>query len=132
MKIDSYTVKQLDTTIQPIMKNYNNNNNNNSKNNNNNGGDNNEKKVFRGPFSSSTAPNALIVNAITGVKYPWNVGSYNEEYLWKVADSTHFEPKLYYYDSPEQYEEYKRVRISPEAKFEWHRLQQRIGNASLD
>jgi len=128
MKIDSYTVKQLDTTIQPIMKNYNNDKNNN-KNNNNNGGDNNEKKVFRGPFSSSTAPNALIVNAITGVKYPWKVGSYNEEYLWKVADCTHFEPKLYYYDSPEQYEEYKRVRISPEAKFEWHRLQQRFGNA---
>jgi hypothetical protein len=127
MKIDSSTVKQLDTTIQPIMKNY-----NNDKNNNNNGGDNNEKKVFRGPFSSSTAPNALIVNAITGVKYPWKVGSYNEEYLWKVADCTHFEPKLYYYDSPEQYEEFKRVRISPEAKFEWHRLQQRIGNASFD
>jgi hypothetical protein len=123
--IQSETVRQL------IMKNYNNNNNNNK--NKNNGDENNgQKNVFRGPFPSSTAPNALIVNAITGVKYPWNVGSYNEEYLWKVADSTHFEPKLYYYDSPEQYEEYKRVRISPEAKFEWHRLQQRIGNASSD
>lgn len=88
-----------------------------------------EKKTFHGPHSSSVF-NAPIVNAITGVKYPWKVGSYGESYLWKVANCTKFEPKLYFYDSPEQYEEYRRVKLDPEAKFEWHRLQQRLGNAS--
>jgi hypothetical protein len=117
---------QLKTT-RIEMKNYSSNKKN--------GGDNHsqegshEKKVFHGPHSSNVF-NAPIVNAITGVKYPWKVGSYGESYLWKVANCTKFEPKLYFYDSPEQYEEYRRVKIDPEAKFEWHRLQQRIGNAS--
>lgn len=89
-----------------------------------------EKKTFHhGPHSSSVF-NAPIVNAITGVKYPWKVGSYGESYLWKVVNCTKFEPKLYFYDSPEQYEEYRRVNIDVDAKFEWHRLQQRLENQS--
>jgi hypothetical protein len=115
------------------MKNYSSNNKNIGNKNigNKNSGDNHsqdgshEKKTFHGPYSSNIF-NAQIVNAITGVKYPWKVGSYGESYLWKVVNCTKFEPKLYFYDSPEQYEEYRRVRISPEAKFEWHRLQQRL------
>jgi hypothetical protein len=97
----------------------------------NNGGDNdsqgsNEKK-FRGPYPSNVF-NAPIVNAITGVNYPWTVGSFGETFLWKVVNTTRFEPKLYFYDSPEQYEEHRRVKIDPEAKTAWHRLQQRLGN----
>ena len=83
----------------------------------------------RGPFSSNVM-GAPIVNAITGVKYPWKVGSYGETFLWKVVNCTHFDPKLYFYDSPEQYEAYKNAQIDPEAKFEWHRLQQRVGHLS--
>ena len=113
------------------MKSYNTTNN---KNGNANNGDNHsqgshEKKKFRGPYYSNVF-NAPIVNAITGVKYPWTVGSFGESFLWKVVNTTHFEPKLYFYDSPEQYEEYRRVKIDPESKLEWHRLQQRLGNAS--
>jgi hypothetical protein len=98
----------------------------------NNNGDNdsqgsNDKKKFRGPHSSSVF-NAPIVNAITGVKYPWTVGSFGESFLWKVVDTTRFEPKLYFYDSPEQYEEHRRVKIDNEAKTVWHRLQQRLGS----
>lgn len=125
---------QLKTTRRE-MKNYSSNKNGGNKNGGKNGGDNHsqegshEKKIFHGPYSSNVF-NAPIVNAITGVKYPWKVGSYGESYLWKVANCTKFEPKLYFYDSPEQYEEYRRVKIDPEAKFEWHRLQQRLGNAS--
>jgi hypothetical protein len=48
------------------------------------------------------------------------------------VNTTHFEPKLYFYDSPEQYEEYRRVTLDPQAKVEWHRLQQRLGNASIE
>lgn len=107
-----------------IMKNYNNKNS----------GDNHsqssyEKKKFRGPFSSNVMGSA-IVNAITGVKYPWTVGSYGENYLWKVMRCTEEEPKLYFYDSPEQYEECRRVRIDSDSKVLWHRQQQQIGNAS--
>jgi len=100
------------------MKNYINNSNSN---NNNNSGDNHsqdggeKKKVFRGPFPSNVA-NTPIVNAITGVKYPWKVGSYGETFLWKVVNCTHFDPKLYFYDSPEQYEAYKNVQIDSEAR----------------
>ena len=90
-----------------------------------------EKKKFHGPYSSNVL-HAPILNAITGVKYPWTVGSFGEEFLWKVVNTTHFEPKLYFYDSPEQYEEYRRVKIDPQAKVEWHRLQQRLGNASIE
>jgi hypothetical protein len=86
----------------------------------------NEKK-FRGPYPSNVF-NVPIVNAITGVKYPWTVGSFGESFLWKVVNTTRFEPKLYFYDSPEQYEEHRRVKIDPEAKTVWHRLQQRLGN----
>jgi hypothetical protein len=115
------------------MKSYNNNNNN--KNGNTNGGGDNhsqgshEKKKFRGPYSSNVF-NAPIVNAITGVKYPWTVGSFGESFLWKVMNTTHSEPKLYFYDSPEQYEEYRRVKIDSESKLAWHRLQQQFGNGS--
>jgi hypothetical protein len=99
-----------------------------------NGGDNHsqssyEKKKFRGPFSSNVM-GTPIVNAITGVKYAWTVGSYGENYLWKVMRCTDEEPKLYFYDSPEQYEEFRRVRVDTESKVIWHREQQRIGNAS--
>lgn len=100
---------------------------------NNNSGDNesqegsNDRKKFRGPYSSNVF-NAPIVNAITGVKYPWTVGSFGESFLWKVVNTTRFEPKLYFYDSPEQYEEHRRVKIDPEAKTVWHRLQQRFGS----
>lgn len=86
-----------------------------------------EKKKFRGPYSSNVF-NAPIMNAITGVRYPWAVGSFGESFLWKVVNTTTFEPKLYFYDSPEQYEEYRRVNLDPEAKLAWHRLQQRLEN----
>jgi hypothetical protein len=86
-----------------------------------------EKKKFRGPYSSNVF-NTPIVNAITGVKYPWMVGSFGESFLWKVMNTATFEPKLYFYDSPEQYEEYRRVKLDQEAKVAWHRLQQRLEN----
>jgi len=116
------------------MKNYSNKINKNSSSGNKNGGGDNhsqssyEKKKFRGPFSSNVV-GTPIVNAITGVKYLWTVGSYGENFLWKVMRCTDEEPKLYFYDSPEQYEEFRRVRVDAESKIIWHREQQRIGNA---
>lgn len=86
-----------------------------------------EEKVFRGPFSSNVM-GAPIVNAITGVKYPWNVGSFEENHLWKVANCTRFTPMTYFYDSPEQYEAYRRVELDPESKATWHTLQKQLNH----
>ena len=79
----------------------------------------------RGPFPSNVM-GAPIVNAITGVKYPWTVGSFEENHLWKVANCTRFTPALYFYDSPEQYEAYRRVELDAETKEVWHNLQRNL------
>jgi hypothetical protein len=115
--------------------NNNNNKGNNNKGNNNKGNkdkgdkDNKGKKgeeyVFRGPFSSNVV-GLPIVNAITGVKYPWNVGSFEENHLWKVVNCTRFTPMTYFYDSPEQHEAHKRVTIDPESKAAWYTLQRNL------
>ena len=86
-----------------------------------------EEYVFRGPFSSNVT-GVPIVNAITGVKYPWNVGSFEENHLWKVSNCTRFTPMTYFYDSPEQYEAYRRVELDPESKATWHTLQKQLNN----
>ncbi len=102
---------------------------NNSKGNNEKGNNDKGKKgeeyVFRGPFSSNVM-GTPIVNAITGAKYPWNVGSFEENHLWKVVNCTRFTPMTYFYDSPEQHEAHKRVTIDPESKAAWHTLQRNL------
>ena len=94
-------------------------------NNNNNKTDATGEQKPRGPFSSNVM-GAPIVNAITGVKYPWTVGSFEENHLWKVANCTRFTPALYFYDSPEQYEAYRRVELDAESKEVWHNLQKNL------
>jgi len=84
-----------------------------------------EVKVFRGPFASNVM-GLPIVNAITGAKYPWTVGSFEENHLWKVANCTRFTPMTYFYDSPEQYEAYRWVQVDPESKTAWHTLQKNL------
>lgn len=88
-----------------------------------------EEKVFRGPFSSNVM-GVPIVNAITGVKYPWNVGSFEENHLWKVANCMRFTPMTYFYDSPEQYETYRKVQLDPESKAVWHTLQKQLNTTN--
>jgi hypothetical protein len=84
-----------------------------------------EEKVFRGPFPSNRM-GLPIVNAITGVKYPWNVGSFEEDHLWKVVVCSGIVPMTYFYDSPEQYEAHKMVTIDQESKDAWHALQKNL------
>ena len=103
----------------------NNSNKGNKGNNNDNKGKKGEEYVFRGPFSSNVMGNP-IVNAITGVKYPWNVGSFEENHLWKVVNCSRFTPMTYFYDSPEQHEAHKRVTIDPESKAAWYTLQKNL------
>jgi len=84
-----------------------------------------ERKKPRGPFASNVM-GTPIVNAITGVKYPWTVGSFEENYLWKVANCMYTTPDLYFYDSPEQYEAFRKVEMEAESKELWHALQKNL------
>ena len=76
------------------------------------GGANNEKKGKRTRTFSSNVQGHYIVNAVTGVEYPWRVGSLCEDLLWKVCDARasrgKYEPDFYFYDSPQQAAEHRR------------------------
>lgn len=77
-----------------------------------------------------------IVNAMTGVRYPWKVGSYQSYRLYKVTDATGFndregyrlqkndepnyEPNFLYYDSPEQAAKHLRIKLVPQEALAWH------------
>lgn len=76
------------------------------------GGGANEKKNKRPRSFSSNVQGRYIVNAVTGVEYPWRVGSLCEDLLWKVCDARasrgKYEPDFYFYDSPQQAAEHRR------------------------
>jgi hypothetical protein len=76
------------------------------------GGGANEKKNKRPRSFASNVQGRYIVNAVTGVEYPWRVGSLCEDLLWKVCDARasrgKYEPDFYFYDSPQQAAEHRR------------------------
>ena len=76
------------------------------------GGGAHEKKNKRPRAFSSNVQGSYIVNAVTGVEYPWRVGSLCEDLLWKVCDARasrgKYEPDFYFYDSPQQAAEHRR------------------------
>jgi hypothetical protein len=76
------------------------------------GGRGGEKRTKRPRSFSSNVQGHYIVNAVTGVEYPWRVGSLCEDLLWKVCDARasrgKYEPDFYFYDSPQQAAEHRR------------------------
>ena len=72
-----------------------------------------DKRPSRKSFPSNVQ-GRFIVNAVTGIAYPWKVGSVYEDLLWKVCDSTarrgKLEPDMYFYDSPKQAIDHRRYR----------------------
>ena len=76
------------------------------------GGGANEKKGKRPRTFSSNVQGRYIVNAVTGVEYPWRLGSFCEDLLWKVCDARagrgKYDPDFYFYDSPQQAAEHRR------------------------
>ena len=65
-------------------------------------------------FYPSNVQGRFIVNAVTGIAYPWRVGTLYEDLLWKVCDSKarrgKLEPDMYFYDSPKQAIDHRRYR----------------------
>ena len=72
-----------------------------------------DKRPSRRSFPSNVQGH-FIVNAVTGVAYPWKVGSVYEDLLWKVCDSSarrgKLDPDFYFYDSPKQAIGHRRYR----------------------
>lgn len=84
----------------------------------------NEKKARR-RFYSSNVQGKFIVNAVTGIAYPWRIGSMYEDLLWKVCDARagrgKYEPDFYFYDSPKQAIDHRRYKpdVYPPETLEW-------------
>jgi len=65
---------------------------------------------------------SYIVNAVTGVKYNWKVGSKEENILWKVCDARCYnnaDPSNYFYDSPYEAMAHRRSKYSQESIDNW-------------
>jgi hypothetical protein len=93
-----------------------------------------EKKPYYYP---SNVPDQFIKNAVTGVKYPWRVGSFDSSRLFKVVDTIgkydsngykikpnsknypNPSPNHCYYDSPQQYMVHRKMIVQPELIERW-------------
>jgi hypothetical protein len=87
-------------------------------------------------YYPSNKPQTFVRNAVTGVKYPFMVGSYEQRQLYKMVDSTgtcdaegypikvrsllpNFNTNHLFYDSPEQCMSNLRISIADSAINLW-------------
>ena len=96
-------------------------------------------------YYPSNVQDNFIKNAVTGVKYPWRVGSFDASRLFKVVDtigkydSSGYKIKLNsnsypnpspnhcYYDSPQQFMTHRNMIVQPELIERWKLTQERFG-----
>lgn len=83
-------------------------------------------RISSKPLYYSNIEEQYIVNAVTGEKYPWKVGTYDELRLFKVKDAS--QPKTNYsgrtsqtafYKDPYQYMIHNNVHLSNEVVLNW-------------
>jgi len=92
-----------------------------------------EKEMFELPeffHQPITSLNKYILNAITGVEYPYKIGSKDELRFFVVMESDpqdYKEARRLYFDSPEQYERATRRVVSDESKRRFHTHQKTFG-----
>jgi hypothetical protein len=100
-----------------------------------------EKRSKRPRYFPSNKPQSFIKNAVTGVPYPYVVGSKEQSYLYKIVDSTgtcdsegyviktrsdlpnHTTNHLFY-DSPEQCMSHLRLSLNQDDVKRWHETRQ--------
>jgi hypothetical protein len=93
-------------------------------------------------YYPSNKHNKFICNAVTGVPYPWRVGSKESRFLYKTVDSTgtcdedgrlmrkddvrypNRNPNHLYYDSPEQFMRHSNIKLDPAYVQQWHSSRQ--------
>ena len=100
-----------------------------------------EKRSKRPRYFPSNKPQSFIKNAVTGVPYPYVVGSKEQSYLYKIVDSTgtcdaegyviktrsdlpNHNTNHLFYDSPEQCMSHLRLSLNQEDVKRWHETRQ--------
>ena len=103
-------------------------------------------KTMRKPRRYSSNPNGqFAVNAITGEKYPYRVGTYDALRLFRVQDTTSTynsdgkviksgdrstshsrEPKFLYYDGPKDYMAHNNITLNQQYIEKWKKFQDNL------
>ena len=96
----------------------------------------------RAAYYPSNMQGGFIVNAITGIEYPWRVGSKDARRLFRAVDTTgthdkegrklkpnsadfpNPNPNHLYYDSPQQFMQHRRAKITPALVEQWRSAQE--------
>lgn len=96
-----------------------------------------ERRSKRPRYFPSNQPQAFIKNAVTGVPYPYVVGSKEQSLLYKIIDTTgtcdrdgyvikarqdlpNPETNHLFYDSPEQCMSHLHLSLNPAEVARWH------------
>jgi hypothetical protein len=96
-----------------------------------------EKRSKRPRYFPSNKPQSFIKNAVTGVPYPYVVGSKEQSLLYKIIDTTgtcdaegyvikaradlpNHNTNHLFYDSPEQCMSHLRFSLNPDDVKRWH------------
>ena len=83
-----------------------------------------KKKVL---LYCSGEPGTKIRNALTGFYYPnYTVGTKDEYMLYKVRLLKHGKPLIFFFDSPNQYEESQQVTVCDIKKQKWYERRTKI------
>ena len=100
-----------------------------------------EKKRY---YYTSNVPDQFIKNAVTGMKYPWRVGSLDSSRLFKVVDTIgkydsngykmkpnsknypNPSPNHCYYDSPQQFMVHRKMIVHSDLIERWQLTQERF------
>jgi len=101
-------------------------------------------------YYPSNIPDRFILNAVTGAKYPWKVGSLASARLFKVVDTLgtydsdgfrikpksknypNPNPNHLYYDSPQQFMTHRKAQVQPELLARWQTTQTRLREQCQD
>jgi len=99
--------------------------------------DNNSMEKKKPYYYPSNVPDKFIKNAVTGVEYPWRVGSLDSSRLFKMVDTIgnydsngykikphnkrypNPSPNHCYYDSPQQFMTHRKMLVQPEMIERW-------------
>jgi hypothetical protein len=109
--------------------------------------------VKKPTYYPSNIPDSFIVNAVTGVAYPWKVGSNDSKRLFKVYDTlglhdkhgvkipkrvknnSRFQkseinpnPNQLYYESPQEFMRHQRYTVNPELINSWLKSKNELFN----
>jgi hypothetical protein len=99
-----------------------------------------EKRSKRPRYFPSNTPQSFIINAVSGVPYPYLVGSKEQSLLYKIVDATgtcdkdgyliksrdnlpNFNTNHLFFDSPEQCMSHMRLTLNSDVVKGWYDIQ---------